>query len=296
MSPSDPTHLSVEPLPAPFGATLRGLDLGRPLGDAEVAAIREAQAEHLVLVFPDQRLSPESHIDFSRRFGELQVHVLSEYHFQGHPEIYHLTNVAPDGSVVDAHPDRGTLKWHTDTSFQAVPCALTLLYGREVPREGADTLFADMYAAFEALPEGLKQRVQSLEGVHDLAQSRRDVGHDDRFTEEKQAAAPPVLHPLARRHPRTGRLALYIGSHCARIEGLPPAESRALLDELTERATQPGNVYRHRWRRGDLVVWDNRCVLHCATPFDTARERRDMVRTLVKGEAVLGPPSLEHRA
>jgi taurine dioxygenase len=276
--------ITVSPRSAVMGATIEGVDLREPLAENDLADIRAAMLKHLLVVFPDQELDADSLLAFSRRLGALEVHVLSEYHLGGHPEVYLLSNVGPDGKTTGCHPDLGTLVWHSDLSFKAVPAAFTLLYGREVPSQGADTLYANMYRAWETLPDDLKARIAGLEAEHDLDFSRRRAGVDKPMSAEQRAAAPPVRHPLVRRHPETGKPSLYVGHHCSRIVGLPEEEGNALLGELMAHAAQEGNVHAHRWRQRDLVVWDNRCTLHRATGFDTAAERRVMYRTVVTGE------------
>jgi taurine dioxygenase len=276
--------ITVTPRSEVMGATIGEVNLSQPVAESDLRDIRAAMLEHLLVVFPDQELDADSLLAFSRRLGALEVHVLSEFHLGGHPEVYLLSNVGPDGKTTGSHPDLGTLVWHSDLSFKAVPAAFTLLYGREVPSQGADTLYANMYRAWETLPDNLKARIAGLEAEHDLDFSRRRAGVDKPMSEEQRAAAPPVTHPLVRVHPETGRPSLYVGHHCSRIVGIPEDESNALLGELMAHAAQEGNVHAHRWRQRDLVVWDNRCTLHRATGFDTAAERRVMYRTVVTGE------------
>lgn len=276
--------IEVTPRSDVMGATIEGVDLSRPLSPTDLAAVRAAMLKHLLVVFPDQQLDADSLLAFSKTLGSLEIHVLTEYHMGGHPEVYLLSNVGPDGKTTGSHPDLGTLVWHSDLSFKAVPAAFTLLYGHEVPRRGADTLYANMYRAYDTLPDGLKARIAGLQAEHDLDFSRRRAGVATPMSEEQRAAAPPVRHPLVRRHPETGRPSLYVGHHCARIIGLPADEGNALLGELMTHAAGEGNVYAHRWRQRDLVVWDNRCTLHRATGFDAAAERRVMYRTVVTGE------------
>lgn len=277
------TTRSLSPV---IGAEINGLDLGRPIEAACVLAIREALREHLLGVFPGQDLDADSLLAFARCFGECEIHVLSEYHMDGHPEIYLLSNVAVDGEATGEHPDPGTLVWHSDLSFKNVPASYTILYGREVPKIGADTLYANMYRAYDTLDDGVRKLIAGHFAIHDLDYSRRRAGAQG-MSEEQLAGTPPVAHPLVRRHPASGRNALYVGNHCSRIEGMPERKSRELLEMLMDLATAADNIYPHRWTAGDLVVWDNRCTLHCATPFDAASERRVMFRAVVKGEPVV---------
>ncbi len=268
---------------APLGAVVRGLDIAAALDAPEMAAVERALAEHQVLVVADQNLDPAALLAFSRLLGPPEVHVLSTYHLPGFPEVYSLTNVDGDDRIIDNHPDKGTLVWHSDFSFTERPASYTLLYGVETPRQGADTLYADMYMAYDTLDPGLKSRIENAFAVHDLASSRQRAGADTDMTAAERAAVPPVRHPLVRRHPVTGRRSLYVGHHCVRVEDAE--DSDTLLAALIAHATAPAHVYTHKWRPGDLVIWDNRCTLHMATPFDTATERRVMYRTVIAGQA-----------
>ncbi|MBM3567997.1 MAG: TauD/TfdA family dioxygenase [Alphaproteobacteria bacterium] len=274
-------EIEIVAIDGAFGAEIRGVELARPLDDATFAKIERAFAEHLLLCFPDQHLSEAQQVAFSRRFGELQVHVLQEYRHPQFPEIYVISNVDPaTDRPIGRHPDPGTLVWHSDLSFQRRTASATILYGRETPMQGADTQYADMAAAYAALPDNLRRKVEGRRALHDLDYSRSRAGAA-RMTEDQRRAAPPVLHPMVRRHKVTGRESLYISHHISAIEGLPAAESRDLLAELMEHATRPRFVLSHRWRQHDLVMWDNRPTMHRATAFDTGAERRVMHRTVV---------------
>ena len=274
---------SLRPLSSVMGIEIAGIDLSRPLDDRSFAAVREAFLRHLLICFPGQHLDQTQHVTFSRRFGDLQVHVLDQYRSPTHPEIYVLSNVDKTGETTGEHPDKGTLVWHSDLSFQARPALATLLYGIEVPRRGGDTLFASMYAAYEALPAAMKKRIAALRAVHDLDASRQRAGAPP-MTEQQRREAPPVEHPLVRTHPESGRKCLYISHHAMRIVGMPEADGAALLEELMAHATRPEFVYAHRWRQGEVVMWDNRCTMHKATGYDAKGERRVMNRTVVKGD------------
>lgn len=277
-------RLSFRPLSAVMGVEIAGVDLSRPIDDATFAAIHDAFLRSLIVCFPGQHLDQTQHVAFSRRFGDLQVHVLDQYRSPTHPEIYVLSNVTKTGETTGEHPDKGTLVWHSDLSFQARPALATMLYGIEVPRAGGDTLFANMYAAYDALAEATKARIVGLRAIHDLDASRQRAGAPP-MTEAQRREAPPVEHPLVRTHPDTGRKCLYISHHAMRIVGMPDAESTALLEELMAHATRPEFVYAHRWRQGEVVMWDNRCTMHKATAYDARGERRVMNRTVVKGDA-----------
>jgi taurine dioxygenase len=263
-----------------MGAGVAGVDLSRPLDEDLFRKVREAFHRHLLLVFPDQHINEAQQIAFSRRFGELQVHVLDQYRHPRYPEIYVLSNVDRTGKTTGTHPDKGTLVWHSDLSFQRRPALATILYGIEVPRAGGDTLYADMYAAYEELDEGMKQRLSTLYAIHDLDASRMRAGEPP-MTAKQRAEAPPVEHPVVRTHPGTGRKILYISRHVSHFTGMPRSESDALLEKLLEHSTQDRFVFRHRWCERDVVMWDNRCTMHCATPYDAGAERRVIHRTVV---------------
>jgi taurine dioxygenase len=275
--------LTMRPLSPVMGVEIGGVDVSRPVDDTTFAAIHDAFLRYLLICFPGQKVDQTQHVAFSRRFGDLQVHVLDQYRSPTHPEIYVLSNVTKTGETTGKHPDKGTLVWHSDLSFQARPALATMLYGIEVPKVGGDTLFASMYAAYEALPEATKTRIATLRAVHDLNASRQRAGEPP-LTEKQRQDAPPVEHPLVRTHPESGRKCLYLSDHAIRIVGLPEKEGAVLLDELMAHATRPEFVYAHRWKQGELVMWDNRCTMHKATVYDAKGERRVMNRTVVKGD------------
>jgi taurine dioxygenase len=277
------TLLRVRPLTPSFGVEVSGLDLSEPLEPGAAAELRALFARHLVLLFRDQRLSPERHIEFARTFGPLEVHVLDQYHADRHPELFVLSNVGPDGRPNHVHPDRGTLVWHTDGSFQRRPALATCLYAETAPASGGHTLFADTLSAFEALSDEDRARFTGMRAVHDLSVSREKAGYGP-LPPAQRVKAPAVVHPVVRTHPPSGRRGLYLGSHAQRIEGLSALESAGLIERLMAHVTEPRFVYDHAWRAGDLIVWDNRAVLHRATEYDTALEPRVVRRAVVAGD------------
>jgi taurine dioxygenase len=276
--------ISITPLAPAIGAEIRGLDLASPIEEATFETVLDAFNRHLVLLFRGQSLDATQHIAFSRRFGELEIHVLNQYHDPAHPELYVISNVGADGQPRGVHPDKGTMTWHTDTSFTRTPSMATILFGKEVANEGGETWFASQHAAYDALPAAMKQRLASMRAIHDLGESRRK-SEDLPLTPDQKRAVPSVEHPILRTHPVTGRKAIYLGSHAHWIKDMPAEESERMLAELMRHGTQDAFVYKHRWRPGDLVMWDNRAVLHRATSYDTGRERRVVQRTVVKGDA-----------
>ena len=278
------TALEARQLSPTFGVEILGVDLSKPLSDAFFDRIYEAFLRHQLLLFREQHLEPGDQVAFARRFGSVQVHVMNQYHADGYPEIYYLSNLGPDGKPSGKHPDRGTVHWHTDGSWARRTGQATLLYALEVPAAGGETRFASMYDAYDALDEATKQRLAPLRAVHNLDFSRTRRHGEDPMTEEQKKARPPVDHPIVRRHPESGRKCIFLGDHAWYVQDMPFDEGRQLIEDLNAAIIDPGRVYTHRWRPGDLVVWDNRCMLHRAEPYDVAKEARVMRRCTVAGE------------
>ncbi|MGH7375481.1 MAG: TauD/TfdA dioxygenase family protein [Candidatus Rokuibacteriota bacterium] len=285
--------IAVARLTPRFAARIDGVDIARRLADETWAAIRAAFEEHSVLVFRGQPLDDESQIAFSLRFGDLEI-TRSMNPAAGTPFARQSNLDIKTGEVIPPDDRRmvyqlANMFWHTDSSFKAVPSLCSLLSGRIVPPEGGATEFASARAAYPSLPEALKRRVETAVVVHDFSWSRDQV-RPGFFTAEERAVYPPVRHPLVRTNPANGRRSLFLGAHASHVEGLPLDEGRALLKTLLDHVTRPEFCYRHEWQEGDLVVWDNRCILHRATPYDTTRHKRLMQRTTVSGDpAELAP-------
>jgi len=287
------SEIVVTRLTPVFAARIDGVDITRELDDRTSAEIRAAFEEHSVLVFRGQALDDESQIAFSRRFGSLEV-TRSMNPAAGTPIARQSNLDIKTGDVIPAEDRRmvyqlANMLWHSDSSFKQVPSLCSLLSARTIPPEGGATEFASARAAYPSLPDALKRRVEDLVVVHDFAWSRDRV-RPGFFTDQERAAYPPVRHPLVRTNPANGRRSLFLGAHASHVEGLPIDEGRALLATLLDHVTQPQFCYRHDWTEGDLVIWDNRCVLHRATPYDTTRYKRLMQRTTVSGDP--GDPSV----
>ena len=276
--------LEVRELTPTFGVEILGVDLAEPMSDALFDRVYEAFLRHQLLLFRDQRLEPGDQVTFARRFGSVQVHVMNQYHADGYPEIYYLSNLGADGKPSGRHPDRGTVHWHTDGSWARRTGQATLLYALEVPAAGGETRFASMYDAYEALDDGTKQRLASLRAVHNLDFSRTRRHGEDLMSEEQKKARPPMDHPIVRTHPETGRKCIFLGDHAWYVQDMPFDEGRQLIEDLNAAIIDPERVYTHRWRPGDLVIWDNRCMLHKAEPYDVANAARVMRRCTVVGE------------
>lgn len=279
-----PVRLELKPLAPALGAEVVGVDLDAPMTEATFAAIYRAFLDHKLLLFRDQTLDPQRHVAFARRFGPVDVHVMNQYQKDALPELYCLSNVDENGRPNGKHPDKGTLAWHTDGSWRRVTGQATMLYAIEVPEVGGETWWACQYAAYDALSEEEKRRYAGMRAIHNLDFSRNRRHPEDPMSAAQRAAAPPVEHPVIRTHPETGRKCVYLGDHAEAIVGLSFEESRRLIDALNDKATQEAWVYRHRWRPGDFIVWDNRCLLHRATEYDAATQRRVVRRATINGE------------
>jgi taurine dioxygenase len=269
-----------------FGAEIRGVDL-RTMDEAAFAAIHRAWIAHQVLLFRGQNLTDADLIAFSRGFGDLDhapVQEAGQTIAQGMPEIYVVSNVIENGVAIGSL-GYGEAVWHTDMSYLREPPKASMLYALEIPPEGGDTSFVDMYAAFGALPKSLRERGMGLRVKHDGTYNSGGFVRQGVTPTDDPRQAPGTLHPLVCTHPESGRRMLYLGRRrMAWLEGFDLAGSDALLDEIWAFATQPRFVWTHQWRVGDLVLWDNRCTMHRRDPFD-ANQRRVMHRTQVKGSA-----------
>ena len=276
----------VELFDAPLGAEILGLDLHQPLPASDFARIHKAHLDHHLLVFRDQRITPQQQVDFSRRFGQLQIHVLRNFQLPPNPEVLIISNIVEDGQPIGLG-DAGHF-WHSDLSYKDTPSLGSMLHAQELPAEGGDTLFANMHLAWDTLPAALRHTVQGLRAEHSyLAQYeelRRRSPWRPALTQAQIDEVQPVVHPVVRTHPETGRKALFVSEHfTTRIVGLPEDESRALLAELFAHSVLPEHVYRHRWAPHDLVFWDNRSLMHLAagTPDHL---RRKLYRTTIEGD------------
>jgi taurine dioxygenase len=276
------TGLNISELKPGFGAEIHGVDLAAA-GDPGRAAVAAEFHRSGAVVLRDQALTPERFTAFGRAFGPLEGHTLQEFTLPGFPHIYVLSNRVENGRPVGAHNDG--IGWHTDYGYKAEPVMCTMLYAIEVPPEGSDTLLADQCAAYAALPAKLRARIDGLKMIHsyEYLMTSRDYNRHA-LTQEIKAANPDVVHPLVRTHPADGRKALWITGGTRGFVGMDQQESFALIDELTAFVTQDRFVYRHKWRKGDILVWDNRCTLHTGTLFDDAKYIREMHRMWVKGD------------
>jgi taurine dioxygenase len=285
-SPPPRSDVDVRRFDAPLGAEVVGLDLARPLGDDGFARIHRAHLDHHVLVFRDQHITPQQQIDFSRRFGPLQIHVLRQFQLPGHPEVLVVSNIVENGQPIGLG-DAGHY-WHSDLSYKERPSLGSLLHAQELPEQGGDTLFADMHLAWDTLPAALKRAVDGRRAEHSYLakyeELRRRSPWRPRLSDAQIAEVAPVQHPIVRTHPETGRKALFVSEHfTTRIAGLSDDESRDLLAQLFAHSVRPGHLYRHRWQAHDMVFWDNRSVMHLAAGCPDHMRRR-LNRTTIEGD------------
>jgi len=274
-----------------FAAEVEGIDMTKPLSPDEVAAVHAGMNEHAVLVFHDQHIDDDQQLAFSRSLGELEQAIGTSLRA---PEEYRLPTTFADVSNLDkdnktfARDDRrrlfaiGNRLWHSDSSFKVIPAKYSLLHARSIPSKGGNTEFADMRTAYDALDAETRAEIEDLICEHSQIFSRQQLGFTD-FTDEERARFKPVRQRLVRTHPATGRKSLYLSSHAGSILGWPVPEARAFLRDLVEHATQRQFVYAHKWRVGDLVMWDNRRTMHRGRPFPP-HEPRDVRRTTLAGE------------
>lgn len=279
--------VSVKPLHPLFVGEVSGVDLGKPVAPETLDAIIAASDEYGVLVFHDQKIDDDQQIAFSRLLGPLETTIKAirpGHKLRLDAHISDVSNLDEENQIMAADDRRrmnglANRLWHTDSSFKRTPAKYSLLSARAIPPTGGETQFADLRAAYDALPERMKARLEGLVADHSIFHSRASIGFTD-FSDEERAALPAVPQVLVRVHPGSKRRTLYLASHAERIHGMPIPEGRMLLRDLIEHATQPQFVYTHQWRVGDVVMWDNRCTMHRARDYDSTVPR-DMHRTTV---------------
>ena len=263
-------------------------DLAQPIDAPAFGEIERLFHDNIMVFFRDQRLTEDQHIAFSRRFGELEIHIVEKYLLPGHPEILLISNVRDDQGEHIGLADAG-FTWHTDTSYRRRPSRCSLLYAKEVPERGGtplgDTVFASTVAAYEALPLAMKRRLAGLKAIHRYAMRRRvEDSPRPKLTAAQLAETPDIAHPIVRTHPYSGQKALYVtAGECVGVEGMPEDEALNLIAELDAHCVRPEFCYRHQWRVGDLVMWDNASAMHLAICDYALPERRLMHRTTVIG-------------
>lgn len=282
----DGTRLELRPIAPHIGIELIGADLALPFDDEQIAALRAAWVTNTILLVRNQaHLRPEDLIALARRLGELDEHDQPQYCLPGYPEIALVSNIKENGRYVGA-PQAGR-HWHSDAQYLKRPPSGSLLWAKEVPPEEGNTCFANMFAAHRELDAAVVDRIATLR-INFSRVDAYSLYHPERppLSAEEKARLPDVQHPIVRTHFETGERALYVGGkqHGGTVLGMPAAEGDALMRDLREFATQPRFVYEHRWRVGDLILWDNRSTMHCALPFDEVQHRRMMYRVQIAGD------------
>lgn len=280
------TGIEFQDLTPKVGSAVVGLDMRQPLDDAARDQLEAKLADRSVLLVRGQHeLTPEQHIAFSRCLGRLEEHVLQNFCLPGHPEIFVVSNIVENGRHIGAYG--GSKEYHSDLAYLPEPSMGSVFHCLECPEEGGETAIVSMSAAYEALPVERRDWLSKQRAVFDYVW-QYERAHRDRpaLTEAQKAAVPPISHPVVRNHPVNGRPALFLSEiWVRRFEGLPDEESQALVREILEFATQPEFTYVHKWRAGDVIIWDNRNSMHKACPFDEENTRRRMHRTTIKGTA-----------
>jgi alpha-ketoglutarate-dependent 2,4-dichlorophenoxyacetate dioxygenase len=280
--------ITVYPVTQGFAAEIGDVDLSGQIASADLQAIKEAFMQYAVSIFPNQHLSQDQHLDFARHFGPLETTIgvyRKDAPLRLRKEFADVSNLNHDNEVWGKESRLRLFQlanrlWHTDSSFKRLPARASLLYARSIPPIGGHTEFADERAAYDALPEEMKLRLNGLVAEHSIFNSRARLGFTN-FNDEEQREMPPVPQVVVRTIPESGRKSLYLASHAGRIFGMSEHEGRALIDQLIAHATQRQFIYTHRWRVNDLVMWDNRCTMHRGTEFDDLRWKRDVQRATV---------------
>jgi alpha-ketoglutarate-dependent 2,4-dichlorophenoxyacetate dioxygenase len=294
--------MKVTPIHPCLGARVEGVDLRGPVDEPTFRTIFDAFQEYSVLVFHDQRLTDEQQMAFSQRFGALETTIRAiGREDRLSPQLVDLSNIDPDhdGQLMGWGDRRmlyqsGNQLWHSDSSFKPVPAMASLLSGREVPPIGGETEFVSMRHAYATLSEAMQRQLEGTVVVHSILYSRSTIARG-LFDPDQEKGLPPVRQALVRANPVNGRKSIYVGSHAWYVEGMSYEDSRELLDELLAHTTRPECVYQHGWRQWDLVMWDNRCVLHRGRQWDAARHARVMRRTTIAGEGPTADPPFATR-
>ena len=284
--------MNIEPLHPEFGARISYVDLTQPLDQSTFEKIDLAINQYSFLLFAAQDMNDAAHLDFTRRFGQLEEEHVSYYSRGEITYVGRVGNINPDGSKVSTrqvNASTGNEMWHSDSSFREIPAMYSLLAAYEVPAEAGETEFVSERAAYQRLDATTRALIEGRVGIHDYIFSRTKVG-EDAVNQGQRTYMHPVRQRLVRQNPVTGARNVFVGSHVKEIEGMEDAEARPLLDRLVAEATRPESVYRHRWQAGDFVIWDNRCILHRGCGYDADKYRRRMHQTRVRG---IGPSIAE---
>ena len=276
--------MRIKPLNSYFGAEISGLIIKFNTADNWFPELRKAFTDYGLLVIRGNNISMADQVELGRSFGEVQLHEMDQYRRADYPEIYFLSNLDDYGNPTGKHPDQGTLHWHTDGSWRNRPGLATIMVADEVPQKGGETHFCCMEIAYARLNDEIKATLSNLKAVHSLDFSRNRRHSHEPLTDQQKANIPPVSHPVVRTHPETGRKSVFLGDHAECIEDWDYSKGRIFIDRINFTSIRPEFCYAHAYNRGDIVIWDNRRLLHKATAYDTVREKRVMRRTTVLGD------------
>ncbi len=276
--------MNIEPLHAEFGARISGIDLSRELDPTSFEQIDQAINRHSFLLFENQQMNDQAHLDFTRRFGQLEEEHVDYYSRGEITYIGTVGNIDKQGNKVSARQIKsstGNEMWHSDSSFREIPAMYSLLTAYEVPDEAGETAFASARSAYQRLDPATRDLIEGRVGIHDYIYSRTKIG-EDAVNQGQRTYMHPVRQRLVRQNPVTGERNVFVGSHVKEIEGMPDDEAKPLIKRLIAEVTRPQSIYRHRWQEGDFVIWDNRCLLHCGCGYDAEKYRRRMHQTRVR--------------
>ena len=270
-----------------IGAEIQGIDLSRPLDDDNVAKIRDALLENAIVLFREQEFTIPQQLDFAKHFGDLEMYLVRKDAHPDFPEVYVLSNIVENGELIGTPPTRQSGAWHNDYAYKQIPASVSCFSAKIVPEQGGDTMFANMYAAYDALSEAMRVRINGLRWRTEPAKRMELLYPDRSMSDEELAKTPDFAHPLVRTHPESGRKALFLGMSnpaSCEIVGLQQDEGRELLEELRAFATEDRFVFSQQWQAGDVMLWDNRATIHRATPWDHVKYQRLAYRVVVKGD------------
>ena len=277
--------IKIKKLHKKFGAEILNYKLSKDLNNKSFKEILKTFNEYGILLFRNQNLSIKNQVTFGRKFGKVLIHAVNQNHAKGHPEIYVLSNLDNTGKPSGKHPDQGSLYWHTDGSWRKITGQATIMVADIIPSKGGETHFCCMENAYNSLSDNIKLNIDDLFAIHNLDFSRtRRHGHDP-LSKKQKNNAPPVIHPIVRTHPNTSRKSLFLGDHAEYIEDMDYSKGRNFIERLNKLATKTKFIYKHKYKEGDVLVWDNRRLLHKGTKYDTANVKRVMRRTTIIGEA-----------
>ena len=277
--------MNIDLIHAEFGARISGVDLARPLEPNTFNQIDDAINRYSLVLFENQQMNDAAHLEFTRRFGELEEEHVSYYSKGEVTYIGRVGNIDDNGNKVSSRQIKastGNEMWHSDSSFREIPAMYSILAAYEVPAEAGQTEFASARSAYQRLDQKIRELIDSKVGIHDYIYSRTKVG-EDAVTRNQRTYMHPVRQRLVRQNPVTGEKNIFVGSHVKQIEGMPDTEARALIERLINEVTRTESVYRHRWQPGDMMIWDNRCILHRGCGYDADKYRRRMHQTRVRG-------------